>query len=329
MAELTLKSRKFREEREGEWRKLEELLARAEKTSSALSDDDIIALPVLYREALSSLSVARAISLDQSLIAYLESLCTRGYFFVYGTRATLLERIQAFFRKDWPQAARDLWRETLISVALTALGIAIAFALTSSDASWFYSFVGPGMSQGREPTATTADLRATLFGGSEQGFLAVFATFLFAHNAQIAILAFALGFAFCVPAAFLVFYNGLTLGAFISLFVSHGLGIEFGGWISIHGTTELFAVALAGAAGFRLGWTLAFPGAQSRVEAMSEAGKKAAIIMTGVVCMLGVAGMLEGIGRQLVTDTLTRYAIGIAAIVLWCAYLYLPRETEP
>ncbi len=327
MPELTLKSRRFREEREGGWRKLEELLARAEKSSAALSDDEIIALPVLYREALSSLSVARAISLDQSLIGYLESLCTRAYFFVYGTRTTLLERIQSFFREDWPRAARDLWRETVISVGLTLLGVAIAFALTSSDTSWFYSFVGPAMSQGREPTATTADLRATLFGGSD-GFLSVFATFLFTHNAQIALLAFALGFAFSLPAAFLVFYNGLILGAFIALFVSHGLGMEFGGWILIHGTTELFAVALAGAAGFKLGWTLAFPGVQSRVEAMSEAGRKAAIIMTGVVAMLAVAGILEGIGRQLVTDTLVRYTIGGAAIILWCTYFYLPREPE-
>ena len=106
------------------------------------------------------------------------------------------------------------------------------------------------------------------------------------------------------------------------------MGIEFGGWLFIHGTTELFAVALAGAAGFRLGWTLAFPGAQSRVDAMSEAGKKAAIIMTGVVAMLGVAGILEGIGRQLISDTVVRYAIGGAAIVLWCTYFYLPREPK-
>ena len=91
MQELTLKSHRFRKEREAEWRKLEDLLARAEASSaSALSDDEIIALPVLYRSALSSLSVARAISLDQALIAYLESLCTRAYFFVYGTRTTLL-----------------------------------------------------------------------------------------------------------------------------------------------------------------------------------------------------------------------------------------------
>ena len=69
MQELKLKSQQFRSEREQDWRRLEQLLQRAEGGSAArLSDDEILALPVLYRTALSSLSVARAISLDQSLI---------------------------------------------------------------------------------------------------------------------------------------------------------------------------------------------------------------------------------------------------------------------
>ena len=326
MKELTLKSQRFRQERELEWRKLEDILARAEASSAAkLTDEEIIALPVLYRSALSSLSVARAISLDQSLIAYLESLCTRAYFFVYGTRTTLLKRILAFFAQDWPRAAQDLRFETTIAVALTVLGAAVAYVLTMQDSTWFYSFVSPGLADGRGPTASTEELRSTLFATDQSG-LSIFAAYLFTHNAQVALLAFALGFAFCVPAAFLVLTNGLMLGAFVALFASRGLGLELGGWLLIHGTTELFAIALAGAAGFRLGWTLAFPGERSRVDAMSAAGRKAALLMTGVVVMLGVAGGLEGVGRQVITDTGLRYAIALLVLLLWLAYLYIPRE---
>lgn len=326
MKELTLKSHRFRQEREAEWRKLEDILARAEASSAArLSDEEIIALPVLYRSALSSLSVARAISLDQSLIAYLESLCTRAYFFVYGTRTTLFKRIVAFFARDWPRAARELWLETVIAVALTVLGVAVAYVLTMRDSTWFYSFVSAGLADGRGPAASTEELRSTLFAEGQSG-LSIFATYLFTHNAQVALLAFALGFAFCLPAGFLVLSNGLMLGAFVALFASRGLGFELGGWLLIHGTTELFAIALAGAAGFRLGWTLAFPGNRSRVDAMSAAGRKAAILMTGVVVMLGVAGALEGVGRQVVTDTSLRYTIAVLALLVWMAYLYIPRE---
>jgi hypothetical protein len=59
---------------------------------------------------------------------------------------------------------------------------------------------------------------------------------------------------------------------------------------------------------------------------MSAAGRKAAIVMTGVVAMLGVAGALEGIGRQVIMDTSARYGIAALALLLWVIYLYVPRE---
>jgi len=59
---------------------------------------------------------------------------------------------------------------------------------------------------------------------------------------------------------------------------------------------------------------------------MSAAGRKAAIVMTGVVIMLGVAGALEGVGRQVINDTGVRYAIAALAMLLWLVYLYVPRE---
>src|SRR5690606_32230011 len=93
-----------------------------------------------------------------------------------------------------------------------------------------------------------------------------------------------------------------------------------------HGVTELFAVTLAGAAGLRIGWTLAFPGAESRLTAMAKAGREAATLMAGVVVMLFFAGLLEGFGRQLITDTTARYVIAIASGAIWLGYLYLPRS---
>src|SRR5690348_6121140 len=102
MAELQLKSRRFRAEREWDWRRLEFLLRKAEtRGAQGLTDEELLAVPVLYRGTLSALSVARSTSLDAGLIEYLESLCTRSYFFVYGTRTRLGERIANFFTRDW------------------------------------------------------------------------------------------------------------------------------------------------------------------------------------------------------------------------------------
>jgi uncharacterized membrane protein SpoIIM required for sporulation len=151
---------------------------------------------------------------------------------------------------------------------------------------------------------------------------------LFTHNSQISVLCFALGFAFGVPTAMLLVYNGTMLGAILALFASHGLGLEMGGWLIIHGSTEIFAIVLAGAAGFRIGWSVVFPGEESRLAAATIAGRGAAMVMAGVVVMLFVAGLLEGIGRQVITSDLARYAIGLSMLFLWFLYFYLPRRAR-
>ena len=328
MAELQLKSNRFRTEREGDWRRLEKLLERVERGSSrSLSARELLEIPVLYRSALSSLSVARSISLDQSLVEYLESLCTRSYFLVYGTRAGLWERVGRFFAVDWPQAVKGVWRETLVAAAIMTLGVVVAFVLVSQDPDWFYSFMSRDLASGRDPTASAETLRATLYEAKPASDgLSFMATFLFTHNASVALFAFALGFAFGVPTAGLLLANGAMLGAFLALFASRGLGLEATGWLMIHGTTELFAVVLAGAAGFSIGWAVAFPGRLSRVDAASRAGKRAGTVMAGVIIMLCVAGVLEGFARQLVQLDMVRYAVAIGVLAVWLAYFYLPRR---
>lgn len=329
MSDLQLKSQRFRREREADWRRLEAIVDKAEKRSaSALSDTEILAMPVLYRSALSSLSVARATSLDQGLIGYLESLAARAYFFVYGARSTPQEQLAAFFRRDWPGSVRGLWRETLIALALTALGAVVAWWLIGSDADWFFAFVDPALASGRDPTASHAALRATLYDGDGAEGLSVFSTYLFTHNAQVALVAFALGFAFGAPTIVLLLMNGAMLGAMVHVFVQKGLGFEFAGWLLIHGVTELFAIVLAGAAGLRIGWAVAFPGRDSRLDALSGAGRSTGAAMVGVVLMLLLAGLLEGFGRQLIVNDLARYGIAAATALLWGLYFYGPRPAR-
>ncbi|WP_420144644.1 stage II sporulation protein M [Sphingobium sp.] len=318
---------RFRAAHEAEWDRLDQLVTRMEKRSvRALSDDDILALPLLYRSALSSLSVARETSLDRALVTYLEQLCTRAYFQLYGVPDTATRQIGRFLTRDWPLAVQGLWRETLICLILTLVGVLAGWWLVASDPSWYYSIIPDAMAGGRDPSASTDTLRATIYGGNPNASgLATFAAYLFTHNSQVAIFAFALGFALTVPTVLLLLYNGLSLGAMLCLFAQKGLGLNFLGWLTIHGSTEMFAVILAGAAGLRIGTAVAFPGRDARTEAAVIAGRSAATAMAGVVLMLLVAGLLEGIGRQTVQDDATRYGIGLAALAGWLCYYYLPR----
>jgi uncharacterized membrane protein SpoIIM required for sporulation len=318
--------RGIRAEREGEWRRLDELVSICEKRSPrALGDDDLMALPVLYRGALSSLSLARETSLDLELVTYLEGLCARAYFFIYGVRTSPGGRLLLFLRQDWPAAVRGVWRETLASALLVLLGIAAGYLLVRGDPSWYGAFVPEELAGGRDFSADPAFLRGVLYDSDGIDALAVFATFLFTHNAQVAILCFALGFAFGAPTSLLLTYQGAMMGAIFALYASHGLGFELGGWLIIHGSTEIFAIVLAGAAGLRIGWSVVFPGRATRLAAAAAAGRVAAAAMVGVVIMLLAAGLLEGFGRQLIVSDYIRYTVGSAMLLLWLAYYYLPR----
>jgi uncharacterized membrane protein SpoIIM required for sporulation len=214
-----------------------------------------------------------------------------------------------------------------VSAAIFLLATLAGYVLVGRDSDWYGSIMPGGMTAGRDPTASTAFLKSVLYDSHEGKGLSGFATMLFTHNAQIAILAFALGFAFCLPTALLVADNGLTLGAILSLYASRGLGFQLCGWLFIHGVTELFATILAGAAGFHIGWAVLFPGRMSRLDAAARAGRNSAAAMAGVVIMLLIAGVLEGVGRQMIRLDWARWSIAGASLVLWLSYFYLPRRT--
>ena len=201
--------------------------------------------------------------------------------------------------------------------------------LVDADPRWFESFVPSELAGGRDFSASAEYLRSTLYhDGDAERPQHLRDLCCSPTTARSASSRFALGFMFGVPTAMLIVYNGAILGAMFSLFNSHGLGFELGGWLIIHGSTEFFAIILAGAAGLRIGWAVVFPGEETRMAAAARAGRTAGIAMGGVIVMLLVAGLLEGFGRQLVTDDLARYAIGGAMLAGWLLYFYVPRRQD-
>ncbi|HEX6267554.1 MAG TPA: stage II sporulation protein M [Burkholderiales bacterium] len=321
----SLKSYEFRREREKTWHELEALVSRAEKRGlKALPADDLLRLPTLYRATLSSLSVARSISLDQNVLNYLESLSARAYFQVYGARSSLFEGIAHFLRRGFPAAVRAALWPNLIAALCMALGATIAFFLVQANADWYYTFAG-GMAEGRTPAASTEFLRAGLYDGGDDPLesLYLFATFLFSHNASIGMFAFALGFALGIPTVLLMFYNGLLLGAMLSLYASRGLTWDLVGWLSVHGTTELLAIVLCGGGGLVLARAIVFPDSETRLESLARRGRAAGTLIMGAVLMLFVAGLLEGFARQLLTDITGRYLIGGLMLAFWLTYFTL------
>jgi uncharacterized membrane protein SpoIIM required for sporulation len=303
-----LKSYRFREERQADWQRLDHILTKAETNGVRnLTDEQMLALPRLYRQAVSSLS----------------------YFFVYGARTTLGERMMQFLRRDWPAAVSQSVWTTLLSAFFFFGGWALAFFLCLQDMDWYWTFHGQNFMEIRNPDATVEMLRSTIYteeNATGDGELTAFSSFLFNNNAQLALMAFALGFAFGIPTAWMLVYNGVLIGSMYAVFWDKGLGYEFTGWLMIHGVTELFAIVLAGAAGFVIGGAVAFPGGRTRLASARVAGQRGATIAMGCVIMLVIAAILEGFGRQLINSDAIRYGIAATTLALWLLYFYTRRR---
>jgi len=323
----SLRSDRFRLERETDWKRLESIVVCLEKNRlRRIADEDLLALPVLYRQAASSLAVARETSLDAGTLAYLESLVRRAWFQVYGPRTSLLGWLRRFLGGGWSAAVRALWLEICIALTAMIAGTLAGWLLVARDSDWYYALVPGEFTDSRRPGATREALVESMSGTQDAEGLTVFATYLFSHNTGVTILFFGLGFAFGIPTVLLLVYEMASLGAMLWLFASAGLGWEFAAWLSIHGTTELLAGLLGGAAGIHIGRAMAFPGNRSVLAATAASGRRAALVMAGAVLMLAVAGLLEGYARQLVADPLSRGAIGGTMLLLWLAYFLFVRD---
>jgi uncharacterized membrane protein SpoIIM required for sporulation len=322
--EIVLKSSEFRKGREAGWRELEDLVGRVERRGvRALTLDELQRLPILYRAALSSLSVARTIALDRNLLLYLEGLALRAFLAVYGPRANPIEGLRMFFGRELPAAVRSARWHILIATLCLVVGTAAGFMLGVQDEAWISTLVPSGLAGGRGPSSTRADLlNKEIFApwpGAVESF-GLFANMLFSHNTLVGIMTFGLGLAAGIPTVLLSVYQGLPLGAFIALHYNRDLTVDFLGWLSIHGTTELGALILFAAGGLVIAEKMLFPGRYSRIENLALHGRLAAQMAAGAVLMLFAAAILEGGFRQLVQSTPLRFAIGFGVGALWLVY---------
>ncbi len=105
--------------------------------------------------------------------------------------------------------------------------------------------------------------------------------------------------------------NGIMLGSFEYYFFSKGLGIQSILVIWIHGTLEISAIIIAGAAGIILGNSILFPKTYTRLEAFKRGAKDGLKIIVGLVPIFIIAAFFEGF--------ITRHT----NMPLWCSLFIL------
>jgi uncharacterized membrane protein SpoIIM required for sporulation len=116
------------------------------------------------------------------------------------------------------------------------------------------------------------------------------------------------------------------LGCFQYFFYEQGLLRESFLAIWIHGTLEISAVIVAGAAGIAMGNGWLFPGTYTRTESFKRSARRGAKIIVGTIPIFVIAGFLESfVTRHTgLHDGIRLTIIGLSLFFVIFYYLYYP-----
>jgi uncharacterized membrane protein SpoIIM required for sporulation len=123
---------------------------------------------------------------------------------------------------------------------------------------------------------------------------------------------------------FYLVYNGIVLGGISAHIVNLDYSVTFFSFVISHGSFELTAIVLSGAAGLKLGMSLLMPGRRRRLDALKAACIPASRIIAGVALMLLMAAFLEGYwsSSSNVSSTL-KFMVGTCLWIVVFSYLFL------
>jgi uncharacterized membrane protein SpoIIM required for sporulation len=294
------------------WDRLALLTRRAGAGAGRLSAAELDEFVRLYQRVSAHLSYAQTNFGDPGLIAQLSRLIASAGAIVYGTRPRTMRSLGRFFTRTFPAALWQVRRFVVVSAVLT-FGPALAVGVWLANSPQAVQATGP------------AAVRQAYVNQDFQSYYssqpaAAFATEVYTNNVRVALLAFAGGILLCLPTIYLLVSNGANLGLAAGLFSAAGQSPKFYGLIVPHGLIELTSVVLAGAAGLRLGWTVIDPGDRTRAAALADEGRRAVVLVLGIVCTLLVAGLIEGFVTGSSLPTAVRVGIGVTVEVAFVAY---------
>jgi uncharacterized membrane protein SpoIIM required for sporulation len=281
----------FLNERRPEWRQLEGLLEQVEGSGlGSLDDDQAVAFGRLYRRTASDLNHAQTFINGEATVRYLNDLVARCYLLIYAVpRSSFLGVLRPLFW-NYPAVFRRYFGHFLLATAIFAAGAVFGLLASYFDpVSRLYllpdmPMIQPG-DEGTTPLQTSGGLAENI-------------SLLFTHNVQVTLLAFAAGVTFGVGSAWLMFYNGLILGALGAVFLQANQGLAFATGILPHGVLEIPATLLGGASGLMLGQALIQARPWSRIDELIRRSADALFLVWGCVPLLAVAALLEaGVAR--------------------------------
>jgi uncharacterized membrane protein SpoIIM required for sporulation len=242
-----------------------------------------------FVEILDDLSYAKTYYPKGKTHKYLNSISARVQQKIYKNNKETWKGIVKFWNHDLPLIYSSVQKELLISVLIMIFGVGIGFISSQNDDTFVRLILGDGYVNMTEGYIEDGNPMA-VYEKSRQSDMFFSITF---NNIMVSFYAFILGVFFSIGTAYIIFSNAIMLGAFHGFFFQKGMFWETFLTIWIHGSLEISAIVIAGAAGFVLSRSFMFPGTYSRKEAFVSGGKKGIRMIAGLIPLFIGAGFLE------------------------------------
>lgn len=238
---------------------------------------------------LDDLAYSRTFYPQSKVTRWINSIAVGIYQNIYQNKREKFSRLRTFWTTELPLLVRKYHAVFLFTFIFFILCVLMAIVSSMNDDFFVKAILGEDYVE-----MTLENIRkGDPFGvyRNEDKF-SLFIRIAF-NNTQVALKAFVSGIFFGIGSLYILFKNGLLVGAFEYLFFEQGLGWKSIVVIWIHGTIEISAIIIAGTAGLIVGSSILFPGTYSRFQSFKRGIKDAMKIAIAMIPFLLVAALLE------------------------------------
>jgi uncharacterized membrane protein SpoIIM required for sporulation len=243
-----------------------------------------------FTELVNDLGYSKTFYPHSKVTQYLNDLASRIYLGIYKNKREETSRIGRFFKTELPLTVRKHHREILYAF-LIFVGFAIMAAFSSAhDETFVRGVLGDGYVEMTEENIAKGDP----FGVYRHTKAVNMFAYIALNNIYISFQVFVWGLFLGLGSVYELFTNGVMVGSFQYYFFAKHMGWSSVLVIWIHGTLEISAIILSGAAGLIVGNSILFPGSHKRLHSLMQGAKDGLKIMIALVPILLVAAFLEG-----------------------------------
>ena len=327
----TVTAERFVARKQEAWEAFRGTAARIELVGlRALAAAEIPAFAARYREVAADLARARTYRVSPEVIAYLERLVAAGHNALYRARARRRLRIAPYVFRDFPAAVVESWPYVLVAFLLFTIPAAVGYAVLRERPE-LAEEIAPPVMVSRAEQAAERQARGIGYVETANDERPVLASWIISNNIMVCLAALAGGLVGGVLTVLSLVYNGLSLGIGFGVFANHHAAGYLATFIAGHGVLELTAIFISGGAGLRLAQALVAPGDLTRKDALVLQGAIAVRMIGAVVCLLSVAGAIEGLLSASDAPAAYKFAVSAASAVLLACYFasgraYLKRD---